>query len=264
MKTSDKILLIAASSDWRLQIDQVDSDWSTLYWDADRFWFTHDVHDGTRPPVYNFIVMARLDEPAVKAHYGPPSRTLDCGGTKVWVYDDVAAFGRALVEGSPKLYATFFEASRGIDHICVPADRFVHRSRPDAATPLVGPLEVRVDTPDERRPQIWGPFFELPDGRWLVTLAYRLTSDAPGRDRWDITLGWDREKTFEGTLPASAGEVRTVETEIALARPERGIEIRSFLAATGRVEIIGARIARAGATQEPHCRWEALSTGVGG
>lgn len=96
---------IEASSDWRLQVDQISKDGSVYYWGNDRFWYTHDIHDGARAPRYNYIVMADLDESAIRRNYGPPSRTLDCGGTAVWVYDDAEKVRRALVSLSPILSA---------------------------------------------------------------------------------------------------------------------------------------------------------------
>jgi len=97
---------IEASSDWRLQIDQIGRDGAAYYWGNDRFWYTHDIHDGTRAPQYNYIVMARLDEAAIRQHYGAPSRVLDCGGVAVWIYDDPASVGRVLMSLSPILSGT--------------------------------------------------------------------------------------------------------------------------------------------------------------
>ncbi|HEV3176104.1 MAG TPA: hypothetical protein VGZ72_08950 [Stellaceae bacterium] len=96
---------VEASSDWRLQVDQIDRVGAALYWGNDRFWYGHDIHDGARAPEYNYIVMAGLDEGAIALHYGAPSRTLDCGGVAVWIYDDAASVRRALVSLSPVLSA---------------------------------------------------------------------------------------------------------------------------------------------------------------
>jgi hypothetical protein len=97
--------VIAASSDWRLQVDQIGRDGSAQYWGNDKFWYTHDIHDGARPPDYNYIVMAGLDETAIRVHYGSPDRTLECGAVSVWVFDDPAAVRQALVGLSPILSA---------------------------------------------------------------------------------------------------------------------------------------------------------------
>ena len=236
---------IEASSDWRLQIDQIEPDGSGMWWSNDRFWYTHDIHDGAHPPVYNYIVMAGLSERAIKSHYGAPDRTLDCGGSAIWIYDDPGAVRRALVRLSIPLYATFLEAGQGIDQICIPADRFqsaAHTVGPDHLAPLEGPLEARAETPDAERSRTWGPGFGLPEGRWRIALDYSLASDAPDRDRWQITTGWGREVLYEGVLAPTEGGTRTVQSEINVKRPVQGIEIRTFLGETGGITIHGAEI----------------------
>jgi hypothetical protein len=246
---------IEASSDWRLQIDQIEPDGSGMWWSNDRFWYTHDVHDGSHPPEYNFIIMPGLDERAITAHYGAPDRTLDCSGSAIWVYDDVAGFHQALVRNSPPLYATFLAADRGIDRISVPADRFEsasHRRGPGGLAHQESVLGTYADAPADGQPRTWGPFFALPKGRWRIALDYSLKSDEPGGDRWDVSAAWRKRTLFEAALPLTAGEVRTVVTEVDLAEPVNGIEIRTFLGASGAVTIRGAEIARA---------WAEIGTG---
>jgi hypothetical protein len=247
---------VEASSDWRLQIDQVEPDGSGMWWSNDRFWYTHDVHDGARPPDYNYIIMPGLDERAIKAHYGAPDRTLDCGGSAIWIYDDAAAVRRALVRISPPLYATFLEVGQGVDRICIPADRFLSRSHRIGLVhraPLEGPLEVRAETPGDTGALIWGPAFGLPAGRWTISLDYSLASDTPGGDRWEVAEGWGDKTRAAAPLAPTEGKVRTTRLELDLNAPARGIEIRSFLAGTGTIAIYGAEIARAGAAEADDC-----------
>jgi len=159
---------------------------------------------------------------------------------------------RALVRLSVPLYATFLAAGQGIDRICIPADRFqsaAHTVGADHLAPLEGPLEARAETADDREPRTWGPGFGLPSGRWTLALDYSLASDAPGRDRWQITTDGGREIQYEGTLAPSDGGTRTVETDLNLTEPAKGLEIRSFLAGAGTISIRGAEIARVGATE---------------
>lgn len=243
---------VEASSDWRLQIDQIEPDGSGMWWSNDRFWYTHDVHDGARPPDYNYIIMPGLDEQAIKAHYGAPDRTLDCGGSAIWVYDDAAAVRRALVRISPPLYATFLEAGQGIDRIYIPADRFLSANHAHLS-PLDGPLVARAEAPDDGHPQTWGPGFGLPRGRWTIALDYSLATDTPGRDRWNIDAGWGYKTLYESTLaPTDNGEFRTIQTDINLSDPAQGIEIRSFLG-RGTIAIHGAVIGRAQASESVGC-----------
>jgi hypothetical protein len=249
---------LAASSNWQLQIDQIEPDGSGQYYGNDPFWYTHDVHDGARPPDYNYIIMTRLDEASIAAHYGRPDRTLNCGGSAVWIYDNGAAMRQALLQGSPSLYTTFLESGEGIDQICVPADRFYSHLH-DAwgrLAPLSGPLEVRADSPGDEEPVIWGPYLDLPRGRWEVSLAYRLQSDAPGQDRWEVSvMGLGHTTVFEGVLNPTEGATRVLRAEIDLARREHDVEIRSRLAGVGTLDLVGARIARAGSGDPRPCGW---------
>jgi hypothetical protein len=249
---------IEASSDWRLQIDEMGRDGAGWYWGNDRYWFTHDIHDGTRQPGYNYIVIGQLDPQPIRARYGAPSRVLDCPAGKVWIYDDAAALRRALVRGSPDLYATFLEGSRDAREICVPADRFysvAHVRRDSALEVFEGGLQARADEPDGHQPRIWGPFFSLPAGRWNLSLAYRLASDPPGPNRWEITGEYGWRPLMDGILAPTDGEFRTLSLELDLAAPERGIQLRAFLAGTGVIEVKGVRISPAGNDEVGSCGW---------
>jgi hypothetical protein len=248
---------IAASSDWRLQVDQASREGAGRIWGNDRRWFTHDIHDGAQPPAYNYFVMAGLDPRGIRMRYGAPSRTLNCPGSQIWVYDDTAALRRAFIGNSPYLYATFLESSHPPAEICVPADRFEsaqHRRPDDSLDILEGALEVRVEAPDSRQPRIWGPHFSLPAGRWNLSFAYRLATDSPGPSRWEITSDDGRQPLMDGLLTPTGGGVRTLSMEIDLPSPAQGIELRAFLAGTGSIEISGARIAPAGSSGGS-CGW---------
>lgn len=237
---------LAASSDWRLQIDQLKDDGTGMYWGNDRYWYTHDVHDGSRPPRYNYIVMALLDEQAITARYGAPSRVLHCAESKVWVYDDAAALRQRLTMNSPQLLSAFLEA--GEDAVCVPADQLVSDDR----VMRDGALVVHREKPVGKR-VTWGPFIELPPGHWMVSLFYRLASDAPGRDHWDVAADYGRTKLFEGKLPPVTDAVGRVDAEFVLSSPAKAVEVHSFLAGTGTLELTGLGIVRPEAQRVPAC-----------
>lgn len=237
---------IEASTEWRLQIDEIGRDGAGWYFGNDRFWYTHDIHDGARAPDYNYIVLLWLDEREIQKRYGAPSRVLDCPGSPIWIYDDSVALRRNLVKASPDLYATFLELGRDPREICVPADRFVSadHDRRDAALEVSdGPLTVRAETPNSRQPRIWGPYFSLPRGRWRLTLAYSLVSDSPGQDRWDLTSEYGWVSRSAGPLPATGDTFQTLTADLDLASPARGIQLRAFLAGTGVVEVKSLGIA---------------------
>jgi hypothetical protein len=100
----------SAASDWQLQVDQLGWTGGALYWGNDRFWFTHDIHDGSRRPSYRFIVMDHLPAPQITAVYGRPDHVMSCDATQVWVYDDPNRLYRELERASPSLADTFAAA----------------------------------------------------------------------------------------------------------------------------------------------------------
>ena len=97
----------SAASDWKLQVLPITQMGAAYYWGNDRFWYSHDIHDGSRRPPYRFIVMDDLPAPRVAAAYGQADRVMMCGSTVVWVYDDSDRLYRGLVSASPSLAATF-------------------------------------------------------------------------------------------------------------------------------------------------------------
>jgi hypothetical protein len=85
------------ASSWSIQIDQVTGGGDLYQWGNDRFWYEQSFGDPTKPPQYNFIVMKRMDEPAVKSKYGEPDRVAICDGFTLWIYNDWQALRRKLL-----------------------------------------------------------------------------------------------------------------------------------------------------------------------
>jgi len=102
----------AAASDWQLQVDQLGATGAAFYWGNDRFWFTHDIHDGARRPPYRFIVMDKLPAPQITAIYGRPDHVMLCDATSVWVYDDSGRLYHDLERASPSLADTLTAAPK--------------------------------------------------------------------------------------------------------------------------------------------------------
>ena len=86
-----------AASDWRLQVEPITERGAVFVWGNDRNWFTHDIHDGSQPPPYRFIVMDRLPADRIAAAYGQPDRTIMCGALPVWIFDDSGRVFRNLM-----------------------------------------------------------------------------------------------------------------------------------------------------------------------
>lgn len=78
---------IELTSATRLQVDPLHRDGGISYWGNDLHSFSTSHFDRSRPPDYRFIVMTSLDPAAIAARYGKPARTIDCGGSSVWLYN---------------------------------------------------------------------------------------------------------------------------------------------------------------------------------
>ena len=80
--------LVMASSNWKLQLDQIDENGAAYLWANDFAAYHHDMTAPERPPYYNFVVMDRTFDPFMfESYFGTPAREEDCGGTAVWIYD---------------------------------------------------------------------------------------------------------------------------------------------------------------------------------
>ena len=77
-----------ASSNWRIQIDQITADGSIYVWGNNRRWYDHAFAEPERAPDYSFIVSTRLNSDRLRSRFGDPSSHLRCGSDDVWVYQD--------------------------------------------------------------------------------------------------------------------------------------------------------------------------------
>jgi hypothetical protein len=93
---------LEASSDWRLQVDQLDADGHAWIWENDPMAYFHDAR-GSAPPPYSFIVMAGLSAPRIAARYGPPDHVLRCPDSDVWLYDDRSHLQPRVIASNPNL-----------------------------------------------------------------------------------------------------------------------------------------------------------------
>lgn len=78
-----------ASSDWKLQVDQIDENGYAYIWGNNFAAYTHDMTAPERPPVYNFLVAnEKIDLIRLEVFFGPPSRYETCDGFDVLIYAD--------------------------------------------------------------------------------------------------------------------------------------------------------------------------------
>lgn len=99
--------LTSAASDWGIQVEQVDSFGAARIWGNDRLWFTHDIHDTSRRPRFQFVIIDSLPEDRIAAAYGKPDRRMACGSATVWIYDEPGKLYRDLARASPGLEDLF-------------------------------------------------------------------------------------------------------------------------------------------------------------
>ena len=95
------------SADWALQIQPLDSYGAARVWGNDWAWFTHDLHDSSRRPDYQFIVLDRLPAARIEAVYGQPDRVVHCDNKTIWVFNDPDRLFSGLRAASPFMAEVF-------------------------------------------------------------------------------------------------------------------------------------------------------------
>lgn len=77
-----------ASSDWKLQVDQVDENGYAYIWGNNFAAYAHDMTAPERPPVYNFVLAnEKIDMVLLEVFFGAPVRHETCAGYDVLIYD---------------------------------------------------------------------------------------------------------------------------------------------------------------------------------
>jgi hypothetical protein len=266
---------LAAMSDWRLQIEQVNGTGGFYYWGSDPYWYLHDWHSPDRPPAYDFLVMtpppdaaaldliehtvgsdgremwlqeARdfgLNRAAVETVYGPPERIVDCPGAtgltrhrgeKTAVWIYPAGLKTDFAHSSYFGARRLWSDNQGFD---LSSQEFSGVGADVRRQSVVA--KIGADRPGGWAS--WGPSFTgtdlaLPARPLRVTLSY----SAPQAGRWQITADAGRRVLFDAELPATGGERGTVEATIAPDRPAYQVDILTLLPSSSQIEVFGARI----------------------
>lgn len=266
---------LAAMSDWRLQIEQVNGNGGFYYWGSDPYWYLHDWYAPDRPPAFDFLVMT---PPPDAAALDVIERTVGSDGRDMWLHEG-SAFGldRAALE---TVYGT---PERIVD---CPGGNGLTRQRGDRTALWIYPSGLKADfagssyfgarrlwrdnqgfdlSPQEfsgmnaevRRQSVvakiaagkpggwasWGPSFtgtdlSLPARPLRVTLFY----GAAGPGRWQITADAGRRVLLDAELPPTGGERGSVEAVIAPEKSAGQVDILTLLPSSAEIEIFGARI----------------------
>jgi hypothetical protein len=222
-----------AASEWRLQIDPIESSGSAHYWANDRYAYINDVHHDGEPPPYNFIVANDLETPAIRARYGDPDRRLECGGFSLWIYDDQSRLRRTLALLSVQVFASFLADGRPL---CVPGVSFFGRNA------TVNGMWLHVVPRDSYEGfTTWGPYITIPAGDWRIKLSYDLSSPQSEYGRWEVAY------LPQGQLPVGR---HIAETIISLKQRLDDVEVRTILPTGAVFELYSLQVIR-----EPAGKW---------
>jgi hypothetical protein len=128
------------ASDWRAQMVQAAGDGRPYEWGNDRFWYTRDFQDSSRPPVFNYFVMPGLDDGAVRMRFGAPDRTFTCpnDGPELWIYNDGPQVSRTFLKALPWL-SPHIEWLIPHDHVRLQGEAWRIEPEPGLTLALFGP-----------------------------------------------------------------------------------------------------------------------------
>ncbi len=223
----------AAASGWRLQIDPIESSGSAHYWGNDRYAYINDIDHDSTPPPYNFIVVNDLETQVIRARYGDPDRTLECGGFSLWIYNDPSRLRRTLALLSVQVFASFLADGRPL---CVPGASFFGRNA------TVNGMWLHVAPKDFYEGfTTWGPYITIPAGDWKIKLSYDLSSSQSEYGRWEVA------DLPQGQL--SVGR-HIAETMISLKHRKDYAQVRTILPVGAVFELYSLQV-----IPEPAVKW---------
>lgn len=228
--------MIAASSNWALQVEQVDSGGRAFLWGNNGFHYAHRLGDPSKAPLFDYVIMQGLDPALIRARFGSPTQVVTCPDTEVWVYPGPDGIGRSI--GGLEMTMAPGGLLSG-SHCFGPADL----SSRSGTVPLEG-----VSLPSTAPPfdaATWGPYIGLAAGAWQLQLRYSLE----GAAKWDITANVATRLLGAGTL--QAGPAQVADAGWSLDKPARQVEVRTFLDAGARLRVQSLRLTRAGAVPLP-------------
>lgn len=76
------------SSDWTLQVDQIDETGQAYLWGNNVAAYAHDMSAPQRAPEYNFIVADETTSAFdLETNFGPADRMETCADAEIWIYD---------------------------------------------------------------------------------------------------------------------------------------------------------------------------------
>ncbi len=276
---------LLAESDWSVQMEVLfDPDGGAFHILNDPYWYLHDRRDPSRPPPFNFIVMtpppdadalaslrrtfgrgakefwrahrfAGLNKDLIRSLYGAPDRVVSCpssrGATRrtsssvdLWIYDRPGQLFDRLVGVSRLLWPSMIAEGRSV---CAPPQRLSGTGASTSADAITVQLGTAGGV------ATYGPYVDLPPGRYVFSLLYRLDGQDRGGDQWLVTALSGKRPLFSGPLPATGSAFATVDAELAVpADAHDQVELVTVLGGAGAIEVKGVGISPVGGAGERH------------
>lgn len=213
--TAKRLMLASGRA---IHIVQVNDTGSLYRWNYNDRWFHRRTGDGA-PVRPDFIVLDNLDAGLIAHRFGPPARALACGGSEVWLYDrpldvspDVSAPGGAV---------------------------FAAAGLPGNVGSVRGSGRAAEEGGDGPGHLTYGPYVDVPAGRYAVTIVYAATGNGHG---WDIAHGTGPRVMARGELPATGGEVRELSVSLDTGRSLAAVEVRTRFGGTGTLSVHEIRL----------------------
>lgn len=234
---------IEASSNWRLQLEQVSTNAQIFIWGNNSTYYTHDRFDPARKPLFDYVVVRDLTPNTVLARFGKPDRVIPCPGADVWTYALPGGIGPMI--GKIGMADERNEVmNRGA---CFGPRDFA------TGTGVLWPegLTVPLTAPGQAF-AAWGPYVAIRAGSWRLRLLYRLTEAGTGPRDWDVVIEDGTKILGIGPLPAEGTAQRVQDVTVTARQDTTSLEIRLKLQPGDHLEIDSLTIWPASG-EEPRC-----------
>lgn len=227
---------VVAASDWSLQIEAITPNGHLYLWGNNRINYLQDKQNSQLAPLFDFVIMQRLDPAAIEARFGKPEKIIECPTTDVWIYSGPDGIGKKI--GGIDVLA----APDGLaDSLCFLPKDFRTRSGNLSPEGVEVPLS---STPHEIA--TWGPYARLRRGQWQIELKYSLTGLSSGTDAWDIVTNTGSLNLARGDLERTGPTSKVMTVPIRLSRNATSLEFRTFLQPGDRLRLESVRATRIG------------------
>lgn len=214
-----------AATGWKIPIHQITRGGEIYAWGNRIYDFIESSEDSKLWPEYNFIVMSRLDQDAIRSRFGQPQQVLDCGEKElVWIYSDPAAVYGALVSGN---FSPFLDSLRKRGWTRFPGAVF--SGGPHS---LEGTSRVMAEGRDFEGDFIKSPALWMKKGDYLVSLEGDYGSDS-GESSWKIVSHAGKNLILDESLVQPRKGSFQLDKELYLQSDISDVEMRILFSGKG-------------------------------